>query len=296
MRPPTREELQELSALGVALMEQVLGAQVMEQLVATASDAGALLRARQTTLKAMENLFSSAPPIDEAAVERLVEPRIERFNSILNRSLVTNPMLRARAPRGLLQFLLKHRTHVDVARTEEIKFDGILSVLVPAEVVPSMVLNPENLFEPTINEAARFLCGSIEGWYKRLLTFLVDLTCEAHQLRRPRRLRDRSTLGEWIGAARDLWGQHSGPHLILANDLLELRNFITHEELQLDVVAETVVSPLDASKLLDRRRFARLVQACYIKLAAMWLAVLAAKYADERRASAPALPASDVRR
>ena len=275
MRPPTPKEMAQLTTTPMALLSKVLGKKLMTRTLATMSDGSAWLRAPQTTMETLKDLFEEARPIDEREIEEFAEPRMRRFNDVVQRCLATNPILLGRTPASLMRFLVQHANHVDTVRLEALKFDGLIDVVIPAEMVPPMVLETGNLFEPTVREAGRFLCGSIERWYKAFLTFLVDLTCSAHQRQRPADTGPRTTLGGWCRAAHRLWDPADGPTCVLDVGLVRLRNFFSHEELRVDVRAQTVVSPLDASRVLDREGFALVLRAHYFKLCAMWFVLLA---------------------
>jgi hypothetical protein len=280
MRPPTINEMTQLTTTPMAVLEKILGNTAMKRMLATMSDGSAWLRAPQTTIEALKEIFQQAKPIDEHEIEEFAEQRMQRFNEIVQRSLATNPILRGPTPSTLMRFLVQHGPHVDIARLEKLKFDGLVDVVIPAQIVPPMVLDTHNLFEPTVREAGRYIRDSIERWYKALVIFLVDLTCAAQPRRRPKGLGDRTTLGVWMRAAESLWGLTGGPKSILERDLLALRNFFSHEDLHIDVRAQTVVSPLHDRRCLARDDFAMLLGESYFKLTAMWFVLLAWKHHD----------------
>jgi hypothetical protein len=294
MRPPTTKEMAQLTTTTMAVLEKVLGRKLMKQMLATMSDGSAWLLAPQTTIEALKDIFEQAKPVDEQEIEEFAEPRMRRFNEVVQRSLATNPILQARIPASLMRFLLQHDQHVDVARLEALKFEGMFDVLVPAEVVPRLVLDTRNLFEPSVREAGRFLCDSIERWYKSLVIFLVDLTCAARRCRRPKGVGSRTTLGGWLRAAERLWGPAGGANGVLDRNLLALRNFFSHQKPKIDVRAETIVSPFDDTKVLDRDGFAQLVWAHYFKLTALWLVLLAWKHCHEADGGREAKDSVDV--
>lgn len=285
MRPPTAKEMAQLTTTSMAVFEKVLGKRLMKQTLTTMSDGALWLQAPQTTMEMIKDIFEQAKPVDERKLEEFAEPRMRRFNDVVSRSLATNPILRARTPSTLMRFLVQHARHVDLARVEQMKFDGMMEVLIPAEIVPAMIAEPSNLFEPTVREAGRFLCDSIEAWYKELIKFLVELTCTARGRGLPTTLGRRPTLGTWIGAADRLWDPAGGPTGILDRELLELRNFFIHEKPILDVRAETIVLPIGDGKPIDRDAFTTLVRKQYFKLSAMWLVLLAWNFRDEASTS-----------
>lgn len=295
MRPPTAKEMAHLTTTSMAVLEKALGKRLMKQTLATMSNGALWLRAPQTTMEMIKDIFEQAVPIDDRKIEEFAEPRMRSFNDVVGRSLATNPILRARTPSSLMRFLVQHARHVDPARVEQLKFEGMMEVLIPAEIVPVMISEPSNLFEPTVREAGRFLCDSIEAWYKELIRFLVELTCTARGRRLPTTLGRRPTLGNWIGAADRLWDPGGGPTGILDRELLELRNFFVHEKPVLDVRAETIVLPLGDGRPIGRDAFAMVVRKEYFKLSAMWFVLLAWTYraeADASRSSASSLSAA----
>lgn len=271
MRPPTAKEMSELTTTTMTMLEMVLGEKLTKRTVATMSDGAAWLRAPQTTLETLKEIFDQAGPVDERRLERFAEQKLAKFDDVVKRSVATHPILRGRTPSSLMNFLVLNSTSIDFARIEGLALQGMLDVLIPAQVVPLTVIDRSNLFEPTIFEAGRYLRDAIEGWYKPLLKFLVELTCSARQCALPSKLGPRSTLGSWIGAAQTLWASTNGPTGVLDQRLLAFRNFFSHEKPQLNLRAETLASPFGDGRSLDREAFAAVLHASYFKLSAMWL-------------------------
>jgi hypothetical protein len=266
--PPTAKELAFFNETGRMLLSVALGDALLDEYLKLFNPDG-LLRARQTTMLSAEALARRAPPFDEAKFLTVVDTRMEKFNDIWRRIQVNHPVLRHPTAKALTRFLGRSPS-IPPSRLRELIDDGTIRVLVAADEIPRMVRRTSNLFEPTVEEAGRYVQAAIEHWYKDLIIELVSVTCARSGTRRSGR--NRQTLGAWMREARTLWNR-KGPAVLLDGDLCNVRNVLAHEGLRVNVRDETVTSPLDGAPL-DREAFALFCEHAFGKLLPMVLALV----------------------
>ena len=282
VKPPTKDELTSVETTIAEVLAAAVGQPTMEEMMVHLSDGAGLLRAPRTTVENLNDTFKRAPPLNEAEFERFAAPRMKRVNEIVGRSIATHPVLRNRRAQELIRFLVTNADHVDVVRLDALTDAGYLRLFTQAQLVPQMVATKSNAFEPAVNDGLKYLRDTIEAWYKRLVTFLVELTCTARQQKMPRCVGSHATLGAWFKAAQELWTTPGDPLAVLDQQLLEIRNAASHEEPDIDVRAETVVSPVDRGVVLDRDQLATLIAHAYIRLFSLHLALVAAQHVCPR--------------
>jgi hypothetical protein len=275
--PPSQEEMEFVTETGLLTLSTAFGQEFVMELFQVMSG-HALLRERRTTLLQFETIASAAPSADEASLEMLMNSRMVRFNDIIRRCLLHHPLLKSTASVQLMCFLADVSAIPGCScegRVEKLYQEGLFRVFVPASIVPQMVANGDNRFEVTIEEAAKRLNESIESWYKELLIEMFELSPKAKTPALPRG--GKVTLGKWMEHCRKLWQSTGGPTAILDQDLLQIRNVFSHENLDIDVKTETIASPLNAKLRLDREGFARFLHEMYMRECGLWMALSAYK-------------------
>lgn len=264
MEPPS--ELDRMLAVTLMVIEHALGTDRTKELLTVVADTNSWLNAPRTTLEKMRSVFQRAPVVDDAELERFANPI---FRALPDPGLVlsASPLMQLPAPLDLRRFLASHQQHLNRRRWENLLDDAFTVIQIPAFAAPQMVADPRNSFEIVVEKAGDLLRRAIEGWYKPLIRVLAETTHTSRRTTLSADLRrTRPTLGAWMKEAGLLWRNGRGPSAVLDQQLLDIRNGLAHEELQIDVRSETVLSPRDHKKPMDRPAFARFVFDQFMKL------------------------------